>query len=125
MSPDKSPQNLFNEALERRDAAERARFLDAACDGDAALRERLENLLRAQEEIGAFMAQPSRKPAGLDLLPTGRVVIPMTEKAGDKIGRYKLLQQIGEGGCGVVYMAEQEEPVRRRVALPPILSWPW
>ena len=42
---------------------------------------------------------------------------PLTEKAGDKIGRYKLLQQIGEGGCGVVYMAEQEEPVRRRVAL--------
>ena len=41
----------------------------------------------------------------------------VTEKPGDKIGRYKLLQQIGEGGCGVVYMAEQEEPVRRRVAL--------
>ena len=43
--------------------------------------------------------------------------IPLTEKPGDRIGRYKLLQQIGEGGCGVVYMAEQEEPVRRRVAL--------
>src|SRR5215472_1797828 len=45
------------------------------------------------------------------------VALPVTEKPGDKIGRYKLLQQIGEGGCGVVYMAEQEEPVRRRVAL--------
>src|SRR5204863_4622753 len=42
---------------------------------------------------------------------------PVREKAGDRIGHYKLLQQIGEGGCGVVYMAEQEEPVRRRVAL--------
>ncbi len=42
---------------------------------------------------------------------------PPTEKAGDRIGRYKLLQQIGEGGCGVVYMAEQQEPVKRRVAL--------
>jgi len=41
----------------------------------------------------------------------------VTEKAGDRIGRYKLLQQIGEGGCGVVYMAQQEEPVRRQVAL--------
>ena len=41
----------------------------------------------------------------------------MTEKLGDRIGRYKLLQQIGEGGCGVVYMAEQEDPVRGRVAL--------
>jgi serine/threonine protein kinase len=46
-----------------------------------------------------------------------KVNIPLTEKPGDKIGRYKLLQQIGEGGCGVVHMAEQEEPVRRRVAL--------
>ena len=43
--------------------------------------------------------------------------MPLAEKPGDRIGRYKLLQQIGEGGCGVVYMAEQEEPVRRRVAL--------
>src|SRR5207344_2668082 len=45
------------------------------------------------------------------------IVATVTEKPGDRIGRYKLLQQIGEGGCGVVYMAEQEEPVRRRVAL--------
>ena len=44
-------------------------------------------------------------------------VTPITEAAGTVIGRYKLLQQIGEGGCGIVYMAEQEEPVRRRVAL--------
>ena len=43
--------------------------------------------------------------------------LPLTEKAGDRIGRYRLLQQIGEGGCGVVYMAEQQEPVKRRVAL--------
>ena len=63
------------------------------------------------------MAQPSRKPAGLDSTRPARLVIPLTEKPGDRIGRYKLLQQIGEGGCGVVYMAEQEEPVRRRVAL--------
>ena len=117
MSPDKSLQNLFNAALERPDAAERARFLNEACGADSALRERVEKLLHAQEEVGAFMAQPSRKPAGLDLNQTGQLVISLTEKSGDKIGRYKLLQQIGEGGCGVVYMAEQEEPVRRRVAL--------
>jgi len=117
MSPDKSLKNLFNAALERDDPAERARFLDEACGADSALREQVERLLRAQEELGAFMAQPSRKPANLDSDPTGRVGTSLTEKPGDKIGRYKLLQQIGEGGCGVVYMAEQEEPVRRRVAL--------
>ena len=51
--------------------------------------------------------------------PGGTIALdlPPTEKAGDRIGRYKLLQQIGEGGCGVVYMAEQQEPVKRRVAL--------
>src|SRR5258707_14631254 len=48
---------------------------------------------------------------------TLQVSISLTEKPGDRIGRYKLLQQIGEGGCGVVYMAQQEEPVRRQVAL--------
>src|SRR5262245_55232098 len=47
----------------------------------------------------------------------GRLAIPLTEKPGDRIGRYRLLQEIGRGGCGVVYMAEQKEPVRRRVAL--------
>ena len=56
--------------------------------------------------------QPPRLPGKTIALST-----PLTEKPGDRIGHYKLLQQIGEGGCGVVYMAEQEEPVRRRVAL--------
>ena len=53
----------------------------------------------------------------IDTSKAAAPIVPLTEKPGDKIGRYKLLQQIGEGGCGVVYMAEQEEPVRRRVAL--------
>jgi len=69
-------------------------------------------------------AEPAPCPAclleaGLSFLPEEpkATVVPITEKPGDRIGRYKLLQQIGEGGCGVVYMAEQEEPVRRSVAL--------
>src|SRR5262245_55931852 len=117
MSPEKSLQELFSAALERPDAAERARFLDEACGADSALRERVERLLRAQEEVGAFMAQPSRAPAASGSSQTMRAETPQIENPGDRIGRYKLLQQIGEGGCGVVYMAEQEEPVRRRVAL--------
>jgi len=94
--------------------AERAAYLDDACKGDAALRERVEDLLRAHEQAEGFM---EGSPSGVDFKRTQVVNIRLTEKPGDSIGRYKLLQQIGEGGCGVVYMAEQEEPVRRRVAL--------
>ena len=86
-----------------------------ACGKDRAVRPRVEALLRAAENAGDFLEVP---PAGLsgDGYSTGEVN-PPSEKAGDRIGRYRLLQQIGEGGCGVVYMAEQEEPVHRRVAL--------
>ncbi|MBK8474779.1 MAG: serine/threonine protein kinase [Opitutaceae bacterium] len=85
---------------------ERAAFLDRACGGDVALRQRIEALLAAHDGAGGFMSEPRE---GAPSAPGDR--------PGDRIGRYKLLQQIGEGGCGVVWMAEQEEPVRRRVAL--------
>src|SRR5881392_1487256 len=106
---------LFTLAVEK-PAAERAAFLDRECSGDAELRQRIEALLGAHAKAGEFLNEP---PAAVSaktfVITTG--MIPITEKAGDRIGRYKLLQQIGEGGCGVVYMAEEEEPVRRRVAL--------
>jgi len=100
------------------------RFLDGACADDPDLRRRLEALLQKLEKLGTFLEEPAisapdslhRLIAGGDS-PTETVPETLTEKAGDRIDRYKLLQQIGEGGCGVVYMAEQEEPVRRRVAL--------
>src|ERR1039457_277466 len=90
---------------------ERAAYLDEACAGDAALRQRVEELLQASDEAGRFLENPAAGP------PSRTVPDMPSEKPGDRIGRYKLLQQIGEGGCGVVYMAEQAEPVRRRVAL--------
>ncbi len=100
-------------AARRLPAGERAAYLDEACAGDAALRQRIEELLQASEEAGAFLESPAAVPPGETVRPAAMPA----QKPGDRIGRYKLLQQIGEGGCGVVYMAEQEEPVRRRVAL--------
>ncbi len=91
----------------------RGAYLDEACACDAELRGRVEELLRLHEGAGAFMETPVAPDPG----ETVQLNAPLSEKPGDKIGRYKLLEQIGEGGCGVVYMAEQEEPVRRRVAL--------
>src|SRR5215207_6856487 len=107
-------------AARRLPAGERAAYLREACAGDAALRQRVEELLRASEEAGGFLQDPApgaQRPADpLAISDPWQNAVP-GEKVGDRIGRYKLLQQIGEGGCGVVYLAEQEEPVRRRVAL--------
>jgi serine/threonine protein kinase len=103
---------IFDEACEL-PPAERAAYLDHACAGDPALRQRIAALLQVGESGSEFLDAPA-DPA---LTPPTITLSLAFEKAGDRIGRYKLLQQIGEGGCGVVYMAEQEEPVTRRVAL--------
>src|SRR5437763_10440861 len=114
MNPSRE-EALFTLAVEKT-AAERAAFLGRECSGDAELRQRVEALLGAHEKAGEFLNEP---PAAVSaktfVITTG--MVPITEKVGDRSGRYKLLQQIGEGGCGVVYMAQQEAPVRRRVAL--------
>jgi eukaryotic-like serine/threonine-protein kinase len=110
-------RDLFLNVLEET-PAQRAAFLRAACGGDERLRGEVEELLREHEQLGDFLNTPAfsdTSSATTLTITTGMVEV--MEKAGDKIGRYKLLQKIGEGGCGVVYMAEQEEPVRRRVAL--------
>src|SRR6266446_982544 len=91
---------------------ERSAYLERACGGDAKLRQQVEALLKTHVRLGDFLEEPSQKIA-----VESRSGTSPGEKIGDRIGRYKLLQQIGEGSCGVVYMAEQEKPVRRRVAL--------
>ena len=117
---------VFNTALQL-PAERRAAYLDQECAGDSALRLRVEALLRTHDEVGTFLENPTQEagPSSSAAIeqpePSGtiRLEIPSLQKTGDRIGRYKLLQQIGEGGCGVVYMAEQEEPVGAR-----ILSYP-
>ena len=104
-------RSIFAAALDITDPAERAAYLDRACGQDPGLRGHLEGLLAEQDQLGSFLARPLAAPTvsvGFDLV---------TEGPGTTIGPYKLLQTIGEGGMGVVYMAEQETPVRRKVAL--------
>ncbi len=115
MKPASPEQSVFAEALLRPAPEARAAYLDGACGKDTPLRRRVEALLRSAENAGDFLEHP---PTDLSISDASTMVLTgFNEKPGDRIGRYKLLQQIGEGGCGVVYMAEQEEPVRRRVAL--------
>jgi hypothetical protein len=112
MSELKGEEAIFDAAIDL-PSGERGVFLDEACGPDSVLRRSVEALLRAWEQGDGFLAHPAVPE--LTNLVSGAG--PLTEKPGDRIGGYKLLQQIGEGGCGVVYMAEQETPVRRRVAL--------
>ena len=98
---------IFAEALTKAAPEERARFLDAACGADAELRRQVDSLLEAHAQAGDFLQQPLLAANGP----------PVGEGPGGVVGRYKLLEQIGEGGFGIVFMAEQFEPVRRLVAL--------
>src|SRR5262245_44558122 len=114
MAEPNSAKSIFMEASEK-PLAERADFLDRAVGGDAALRGRVEALLKAHDSPEGFLAEPVADfGAIIDSSPTET---PLVEKPGTLICPYKLLQQIGEGGMGVVFMAEQTEPIQRTVAL--------
>src|SRR5688572_16739718 len=102
-------ETLFHEALEL-EPHERADFLNAACGSDTTLRQRVDTLLAAHERASGFL--PERNAEGSSL-----GAMPASETIGTMIGRYKLLEKLGEGGFGVVWAAEQREPIRRRVAL--------
>src|SRR5580765_4479130 len=105
--PHEREVTLFEAALAL-PSGQREAYLEQASAGDPDLLQRVRGLLHAAENGAGFLTP---------ITPNPKPTLPVIEKPGDRIGRYNLLQQIGEGGCGVVYMAEQEEPLRRRVAL--------
>ena len=114
MSPDQQREEALFDAALAHPPAQRGIFLDGACIGNPALRGRLEALLAAHDQPDDFVPAPAeavRPTIKLDLADTP------DEAVGQTLGRYKLLERVGEGGCGVVYVAEQTQPVRRRVAL--------
>src|SRR5882672_10555046 len=91
---------------------ERASYLERACGDDVELRRAVEALLQEYDQLGDFLETSPNAP-----MTKAKAEAAGAEKPGDCIGGYKLLQQIGEGGCGVVFMAEQTAPVHRKVAL--------
>jgi serine/threonine protein kinase/tetratricopeptide (TPR) repeat protein len=125
------PRNLkavFNEALDRPAGPERSAFLDEACREDAALRAQVEQLLGDADRVGRFLEAPPGcpDPGKSALNPSQRaeegpfdqrLAETLAVGPGSRIGPYELIEKIGEGGMGVVYMAVQEKPVRRSVAL--------
>ena len=105
-----SVDQLFTHAIGLPAGEERSAYLNSACGSNFELKQRVERLLQAHSDAQSFLESPA-----LDHTPT--LVPAHRERPGTQIGPYKLLQVIGEGGMGVVYMAEQTEPVKRKVAL--------
>ena len=103
-------ESIFAAVL-KRPAGERSAFLASACGQNNSLRRHIEGLIESSEEVGSFLEKPPVDDS------TTSDMEPIDEGPGAIIGPYKLLEQIGEGGMGVVYMAEQQKPVRRKVAL--------
>ncbi len=106
----KDAEAIFFAALDQSNPQERVTFIEAACSGDVSLLARVRQLLLAHDQLHGPLDQP---PPGVSVSQN----LPIAEQPGTIIGPYKLLEQIGEGGFGVVFMAEQLEPIHRKVAL--------
>ena len=112
-TPFRTEEAIFDEAVKCATPEARKAYLDQACAGRPESRQRIEELLASHEGAGSFL-QPL---AAGNPKATIKLTIPAEEAPGTVIGRYKVLERIGEGGFGAVYVAEQREPVKRRVAL--------
>jgi serine/threonine protein kinase/tetratricopeptide (TPR) repeat protein len=104
-------RDIFHAALALADPAQRSAFLDQACAGDPALKDHIQALLQAHGQVGSFLEEQAAGP------PAANVDEPIPEGPGTVLGPYKLLEPIGEGGFGIVFLAEQQQPIRRKVAL--------
>lgn len=109
---------IFSQVVAETDEAKRAQMIEHLCGSDAALRKRIAALVNAHDFPDTFLQNPERLMEGeAETITRVSENENLINKVGSKIGPYKLLQKIGEGGMGVVFMAEQLEPVKRRVAL--------
>src|SRR5262245_39819479 len=124
MNPDfRRVKDVLLASLAKVSISDREAYLSEVCASDPVLRAQVEALLRRHEEAGSFLQLPFPASAPLSELGAGGIKVtapvnePISERAGTIIGRYKLMEQIGEGGMGLVFVAEQQYPVRRKVAL--------
>src|SRR5262245_51029946 len=111
MNASERAKEIFLNAAEKPSPAERHAYLDAACGSDASLRREVEELLSHHEQLRSFLHAPISPP------PPRTIDLTTTERAGAVIGPYKLIEPIGEGGMGTVWVAQQTEPVKRLVAI--------